>query len=385
MAVGSVGFEGEKKVFAFLGGAAFVVEHAVAEEVIDLRFVAVAAEAEAEAGEFADFPLEEVADVVVELLRGGLGVHGHDGAGDFGRERLAVGTDVGEVGDGGGVVVLEGVGIEAEEMGVAGVEAEIGVAEDPAVGVGPGSEAVVVADEDHVGHAELFEDVALELELVGEAEVADVAAVDHEVHVGAEVDALHGGAGLVVPALGVADEHELHLLLAAAALLDLRDVVAVAVVRPAGAGVVGVDVDEVAGGEAEGRGRHPEEFEENFGKAFVFHSAKIEKGKQGTGKTEQVFKVFKPAPRFFATKLPVFGAPGGRGGEATAAFKIAGRAARGAAGAFQIAGRARRGATAALLSLLLPHFGGVSDDTARNPGCRSLRSLALGWVLLPLL
>ena len=131
-------------------------------------------------------------------------------------------------------------------MGVAGIEGEIGGAEDVSVGVRSRTEAVVIAKNDDVGHAEFFENIALGFKLLSSPKVADVASVDNKVDVGAGIDASDGSQCLVVPTLGVADEHEAHTVAPAGGSLDASHAAGVDAVGTIDTHVVGMIINEVA-------------------------------------------------------------------------------------------------------------------------------------------
>ena len=172
-------------------------------------------------------------------------MHGHDGAAHGGGQGGPVVADEGEVGDGHGVVVLQGVGVEGDEMGVAGVEGEVFGPEHGAEDEDAVTQMVVVADEANVGGLEALQFVAHEFKLLRRTEVGEVAAVDDEIDA-AGVDAADGVVGLVVPALGVAQHGEGHAVAAGHGGLYALNVLFVDLPYPMIVGIVGMDVDEVA-------------------------------------------------------------------------------------------------------------------------------------------
>ena len=189
-------------------------------------------------------------------------------------------------------------------MQAAGVEGEVGRSEEVAVGVGPGAEAVVVAEQHHVGHVELFEDVALQLKLAAHAEVRHVAAVDDEVHVAAPVDGAHAVVRFVIPPLRVAHHGEAHGVASGEVAFDAFDVAAVEVVRPAHAGVVGMVVDEVAGREQQPGGSGEEETWK------VGHRRKLCLWLEFSFEMAKVSKSFGPRVFFLSAKMVWRGAGG---------------------------------------------------------------------------
>ena len=152
-------------------------------------------------------------------------------------------------------------------MRVAGVETEIHVAENVAIRIGTGSQAVVVANYHHIRHVEPLHNVALKHKLLGGTKVTHVATVHHKVDVGARVDAVDRHLHLVVPALRVADYGKCHLVAIGAPLFYQADVFTVDVVCAANFCVVGVVVDQVAPREHRAAHAHSA----YHGKYILFH------------------------------------------------------------------------------------------------------------------
>ena len=175
-------------------------------------------------------------------------MHGHHCALHIGGERFEVFAYETEIRDVYGVVVLEGIGIDAEEVHVSGVEGKVGISEHVAVDIGTGAQTVVVAKECNVGHAEVFEDVALHFEFAGHSKVRQVAAVEHKVDVVSCINTFHCGFCLVVPSLSVADENKAYGLFSGRCGLNAFDVLRIDVAFPFHPRIVGMVVDEFAGG-----------------------------------------------------------------------------------------------------------------------------------------
>ncbi len=73
-----------------------------------------------------------------------------------GGSSLRILSDVSEVGYGGGIVILEGVGIDAEKLRIACRKGEIRVSKEVTVGVCSRTEAIVVPEQNYVGYADLL-------------------------------------------------------------------------------------------------------------------------------------------------------------------------------------------------------------------------------------
>ena len=110
----------------------------------------------------------------------------------------------GEVGHGVRVVEFQGIGVQADEFGVPRPEGEVFVPVDFQEHVHPVAEDVVVPEQGHVRHFQSFHDVPHPEEFFRQAEIGDVAAMDHEVDVVPVVEGFHEGFRFVVPALAVA-------------------------------------------------------------------------------------------------------------------------------------------------------------------------------------
>ena len=239
---------GKEQIILFPDVVAFVVDHAVAEQILGGEIVPVAVHAELQLRKLPEHVLEEPGDVVVELLGIGPGVHGHDGffgpdgkIGELAFEKV-------EVRDGRVVVELQRIGVQANEPHIASREGEIDLAENLGENPLAGSQTVVVAQQDDIRDTQPVEDVALPLELVAHAEIGQIARVDHEVDVTAGVDGFHGIFGLVVPALCVADLREANRPFACARRLDAGDVAGVDTRRAVDARIVRMIFD-LAGGQ----------------------------------------------------------------------------------------------------------------------------------------
>ena len=145
-------------------------------------------------------------------------------------------------------------------MRVAGVEREVRQAIHLAKHVRARAEAVVVAEQAYVGHTEAFQLAAHPFKLFRCAEVREVAAVHHEIHVAPRVDGINAGMRLVVPPLSVADEHEAQARAPCAVRLYPSHVARIDAGRAVEARVVGMVVYDAAPREqqceADGRGRH---------------------------------------------------------------------------------------------------------------------------------
>lgn len=237
--------EGEEKIATELGTATLIVDGAVVEPIIGRHAVLMAAEAEGERGIAADFVLEELRHVVVELVGKRLGMHGHDGARHTRRQGIAIGADKGEIGYGDGIVVLEGVRVEAQDMEVARIEGEVGRAEEVAVDIGSRSQAVVITEQHDIGHMEFFENIALKFKLTGHTEIGEITTVDDEVDIATRIDGTHAVVRFVIPALGVADHGEAHRVASGTLLFDAGGIAAVDVMRAMHAGVVRMIINQV--------------------------------------------------------------------------------------------------------------------------------------------
>lgn len=206
----SVVIDGEDEVVSLGDIRALIVDNAVVEEVVNSQVVVMSVDAELGVWEGV-YPLFKLLAAVGELVAVGLGVHQEDGFIDVcGQVVKLVGDEI-EVGHIVGEVEVESVSVEDNETDISGGEGEIFVAIYGVVGHQPGSEAVVITQSDDERHVELLQDVALHGELVGEAEVRLVAAVDYEVDVAALVDHVDHILRLVVPSLGVANHGKAHL------------------------------------------------------------------------------------------------------------------------------------------------------------------------------
>lgn len=253
---------GKEQIGLFADVVAFVVDHAVAEQILGGEMVPVAVQAELQPREPPDRLLEDFGHVVVELFGIRLGVHDHDGLFGPGGEAVDLTFEKVEVRDGRVVVELQRIGVQADEAHVAGREGKIDLAENLGENPLAGSQTVVVAQQDDVRNIQTIEDVALPLELVAHAEIGQIARVDHEVDVIAGVDGFHGIFGLVVPPLRVADLRETDRPPALARRLDAGDVAGVDTRRTVDAGIVGVVFDLAGGQEYSGQKR----------KEFGFHN-----------------------------------------------------------------------------------------------------------------
>ena len=232
------------------------------------------AEAEFDVGIETQFLVEDFGNIVGELVGERRGVHNGHGAPHFGGKPLLVFLDVREVGDGDGVVVLKGIGVETDEMGVAGREGEIGFSVDGVIHVGTCAQTVVIADEADARHVKPVEFALHPFEFAGETEVGHVAAVDDEVDVALGVDASDGGGRFIVPALGVADDGKTQTVAAVAFFFDGGNGFGVKLSGAAVSGVVGVVVDEVAtaGGDKQA-GQHTTVSQDGFHVANIVISS----------------------------------------------------------------------------------------------------------------
>lgn len=215
-----------------------MVEHAVAEQVHDLVIVSVPVDAALQARKARDEILESLGDIVSELFRVGLRVHGDDGFRRLGREFGQLRLDEFEVGHRLPEVELQGIGVQTENPDIPGREGGVEVAEDRAEDLLSGGQTVVVAQQDDVGNVQAVEDIALALELRLHSEVGHVARVEHEVDVAAGVQGADRLPGLVVPALRVGDHGEADGALPGGRGLDAGDVLRVDSALPVDAGVV---------------------------------------------------------------------------------------------------------------------------------------------------
>ena len=138
------------------GRSAFVVKHPVTEEIVYLELVTMSAETERKSRKLLDFILKYIRHIVIKLFRSRLCVHGYHCASHGRGQFAAYLSDVSEVGYGGGIVILEGVGIDAEKLRIACRKGEIRVSKEVTVGVCSRTEAIVVPEQNYVGYAELL-------------------------------------------------------------------------------------------------------------------------------------------------------------------------------------------------------------------------------------
>lgn len=204
----------------------------------DLVIVSVPVDAALQARKARDEILESLGDIVSELFRVGLRVHGDDGFRRLGREFGQLRLDEFEVGHRLPEVELQGIGVQTENPDIPGREGSVEVAEDRAEDLLSGGQTVVVAQQDDVGNVQAVEDIALALELRLHSEVGHVARVEHEVDVAAGVQGADRLPGLVVPALRVGDHGEADGALPGGRGLDAGDVLRVDSALPVDAGVV---------------------------------------------------------------------------------------------------------------------------------------------------
>lgn len=293
--------EGEEKIATELGTGTLIVDGAVVEPIIGRHAVLMAAEAEGERGIAADFVLEELRHVVVELVGKRLGMHGHDGARHARRQGIAVGADKGEIGHGDGIVVLEGVRVETQDMEVPRIEGEVGRAEEVAVDIGSRSQAVVIAEQHDIGHMEFFENIALKFKLTGHTEIGEITTVDDEVDVATRIDGAHAIVRFVIPALGVTDHGEAHRVASGTLLFDAGRIAAVDVMGAVHAGVVGMIVNEVTARQADGCHDGHHDTEQKLG--LSVHSGKDKGFLRENHKRHQSFPTCKVTHFPFAASI----------------------------------------------------------------------------------
>lgn len=291
--------EGEEKIATELGTATLIVDGAVVEPIIGRHAVLMTAEAEGERGIAADFVLEELRHVVVELVGKRLGMHGHDGARHTRWQGIAIGADKGEIGHGDGIVVLEGVRVEAQDMEVARIEGEVGRAEEVAVDIGSRSQAVVITEQHDIGHMEFFENIALKFKLAGHTEIGEVTTVDDEVDVATRIDVTHAVVRFVIPALGVTNHGEAHRVASGTLLFDAGGIAAVDVMRAMHTGVVGMIVNQVTARQEDSRrGSYQQTKQMVRHSGYILFHKRIKRGKmmlhcKKTSKGKEVFATAK--------------------------------------------------------------------------------------------
>ena len=240
--------DGEQQIGSLGDVVAFVIEHAVAENILYREVVPVSVDATLQTGELADGILEHFGDVVVELFGIGFGVHGRDCL--FGRSRKfrQLPLQKPEIGDIGVVLVFQGVGVQADEADVSGRERVIDRPEYLFEDLVARRQTVVVAQQRDIGHPQSVQNVALTLELRLHAEIGHVARMENEIEVVAAVERPHGIFRFVVTALRIGDDGETDDPSPRRRRFDAGDVLRIDPALAPDARVVGVVID-LAGGQ----------------------------------------------------------------------------------------------------------------------------------------
>ena len=236
--------DGENVILTEVYAACHIEQGAVVVKVFRLGMMTVTVQAEQQARKIVDVIIEYLRYVVVKLLGVGRCMHAHHGAVEVERIGRAFRLHEVEVRHRTGVVILDGIGVEADELYLSGDEAEVGIAVDGLIGLVARAQAVVVAQQYHRRHLEFQHSFSCPLHFAGSAEVGDVAAVDYEVDaVLASVDIIYGIHEVVVPLMAVADHGKPDGILALHRLLYLLYVLGIQIGFALYANIVRVNIE----------------------------------------------------------------------------------------------------------------------------------------------
>ena len=236
--------DGENVILTEVYAACHIEQGAVVVKVFRLGMMTVTVQAEQEARELVDVIIEYLRYVVVKLLGVGRCMHAHHGAVEVERIGRAFRLHEVEVRHRTGVVILDGIGVEANELYLSGDEAEVGVAVDGLIGLVARAQTVVVAQQHHRRHLEFLHSFSCPLHFAGSTEVGDVAAVDHEVDaVLAAVDVINRLLQVIVPLMAVADYGKPDGILALHRLLYLLYVLGIQIGFALYANIVRVNIE----------------------------------------------------------------------------------------------------------------------------------------------
>ena len=153
--------------------------------------------------------------------------------------------DITQIGYGIGEIILQGVGVKANETRWTSYEREVFLAEHDAVNIFPAADTVVVAQYHDIRNTEFVEDPLLPFKLFSHAEIGKVAAMHDEIEVVPEIDMRHFILGLIVPPLCVADDSKTDLLFPACVALYFLDVTGIDILLPVDFAVIRMHIDEV--------------------------------------------------------------------------------------------------------------------------------------------
>lgn len=240
---------GEKQKSFVFGCCTFKVWQVVVERIMNICVMVVTTDAENQGRVFMKHRIEVVCHIVVELFGERDGMHGDDGARDGGGDAVDVALNVVEVRDIVGIVVFEGIGVEADKMEKSGIETEIVRAVDFMIGVFAGAEAIMISDDAEKRHFETGHDVSLPNKLFGESEVGLVAGMNHEIDMSVSIDGVDKKLCFVVPALGVADLCKANGVLMGTGILNAVNHLLREMGGTVNMSIVGMIFNEVAGWE----------------------------------------------------------------------------------------------------------------------------------------
>ena len=237
---------GKYIVATFFHAVAHVIHDSVIENVFFKQMVFMSGCAELYPGEFGYVALEYMSHVIIEFSSDRPDVHRYDGLVELIFTVVYLVCKKLEIRNGPGVVILDGVGVQTDELYPPGNECEVGITENGTVSLFSCTEAVMVADQGHIGYFKLIHDIPLPNEFFGYAEITHVTAMDHEIYVVPLIEVVYKIDSFVIPALGVTHCHEAERCLALAVFFYLLDVVCVDVCLSADVHIVRMVVYQVA-------------------------------------------------------------------------------------------------------------------------------------------
>ena len=235
-------------IVAILGTIDTVVVDTVVVELLHRLHMVVPIDAEHQTGEERGVTLKCLFNVVVELVAVGRRMHQQDGA----VETVAVGSRLlfheVEVGHGSHVVVLRGIGVQADELDASGNETEVLRAEHDIIALIARTEEIVIAYEGDVWCMQPAKHITSPDELLRHTSVRQVAEMHHKVYVCMTVNICHLVFRFRIPAVCVAYEGNTQRVLIQAAWLYLCNVVGVDARLAIKAHIVGMHLKHIVAG-----------------------------------------------------------------------------------------------------------------------------------------
>ena len=235
--------ECEDIIVAVVGGINAVPQHTITLDVKGCALMVVPINAALQAGEELDDIVEGSLYIVVELIAPRTGMHDKDGAVKRRRVFMQFLLHIVEVRYCRHVIVLRGIGVEANELDTSGNERIVEtVSKCRLPYLIARTEEVVVANKHNVRLVECLEDIVAPFKLAGGAGIGEVATVNNKVDAVVDIDGRYFILKLRMPQMRVTDKRHAQRIAVLELLFNDRDILRIEILPTRIMGVIRMHV-----------------------------------------------------------------------------------------------------------------------------------------------